>query len=507
MAPTTLDELIYEVSFTMELTGVTTGNMDSKKSEIEQQMADMFGVHTTKVEITIQQLRRKLMEVGHRALSSYSISVTISDISESTASSISTVLEGDDAESTLQRVLDDAGVSGATVSSVSDITTTGNYYVMSEQGDDCSETCAFNGASCLGSGHPFDDCGATLTNDVYYDRPCLDDAWILHSGGACFSSWEINGIANEACSYNSESRNAFCCFCGYEPTDDESECLQLYQFDTYSDGWNGFYFSLYQAEGSTMDPIQSVTLDDGSFGEVCLEVGYGSCYFFRVSQKGMWEEEITWSLCGITGNTETSISFCIDELGNCVTGSDTIEEMTATAIPSGSSMASLNDAMQQETSFLDIRLVLIFLICAVFALCCMQMCYCLRNTEVCHSLMPTLKSKGSSDKDISHKPRQSLFLSQLDNDDNTAENSKRLSGPVAQGKGKQRLYQISPFSTTIMPEKQINEDAKPELLPHTGKINEDAKPELSPHSIKIGLQADAIEKGDEKSSEEYRFQI
>jgi len=121
--------------------------MDSKKSEIKQQMADKFGVDVTKIEITIQQLRRELMEGGHRALSSYSIAVTISDISESTASSISTVVTGDDAESTLQTVLEDAGVSGATVSSVSDVTTTDT--ASTDSSDESEDAVTTSGTSVL----------------------------------------------------------------------------------------------------------------------------------------------------------------------------------------------------------------------------------------------------------------------------------------------------------------------------------------------------------------------
>jgi len=93
------------------------------------------------------------------------------------------------------------------------------------------------------------------------------------------------------------------------------EVTMLVMYDSYGDGWNGFIFSLYEYDDSAV--LQSVTLDAGEFGATAMEVEENQCYTFSVSDTGGWAGEISYSLCGTTGYTDTVLSFCILGDGNC----------------------------------------------------------------------------------------------------------------------------------------------------------------------------------------------
>jgi len=95
------------------------------------------------------------------------------------------------------------------------------------------------------------------------------------------------------------------------------ECLSLDQYDTYGDGWNGWEFSLYAANHPTT-AIQTVTLEEGSYGQECLNVQPGSCYTFSASNEGTWASELSWSLCGNLGGSHSTMSFCFDQNRGCV---------------------------------------------------------------------------------------------------------------------------------------------------------------------------------------------
>mmetsp|Transcript_8886 Transcript_8886/g.11681 ORF Transcript_8886/g.11681 Transcript_8886/m.11681 type:complete len:1190 (-) Transcript_8886:314-3883(-) len=98
--------------------------------------------------------------------------------------------------------------------------------------------------------------------------------------------------------------------------------LTLNQFDSYGDGWNGYYFGLYEYGSSTA--LQSITLSSGSSSSVCLSyASSGSCYTFQVSSTGSFSSEISWNLCGTSGDTSTSLDFCIDSSGACTVGAET----------------------------------------------------------------------------------------------------------------------------------------------------------------------------------------
>jgi len=98
--------------------------------------------------------------------------------------------------------------------------------------------------------------------------------------------------------------------------------LNLVQEDSFGDGWNGYYFSLY-AVGS-LDPIETVTLLTGSSGFVCLNADVDMCYTFSASSIGSWAYEISWDLCGAVGYYDTEVAMCIDSEGDCNLETDSL---------------------------------------------------------------------------------------------------------------------------------------------------------------------------------------
>jgi len=92
-------------------------------------------------------------------------------------------------------------------------------------------------------------------------------------------------------------------------------------YDTMGDGWNGYTFSLYSSSDHTYStPLQNLTLSDGSQSSVCLDVEADTCYKLKKSKSGSKAVEISWDLCGHSGEVITSLSFCTDSngfYGNC----------------------------------------------------------------------------------------------------------------------------------------------------------------------------------------------
>jgi len=200
-----------------------------------------------------------------------------------------------------------------------------------------------------------------------------------------------------------------------------NDCLLLYQYDSSGDGWNGFYFTLLPYDGTTQSEPQSATLIDGSYDESCLGIESGLCYTFGVSQEGWWGHEITWSLCGVTGDVTTRIDFCVDDQSNCIpiepeTQFSEVDIATTSQITTKPSTMVYEYQSTQDSSFVR-KSAFIILVCVVIALCSMQLCYCIRNTDLCMMLLPTFKGNGVSENmHSSQKQPQSLFVSQLKDD-------------------------------------------------------------------------------------------
>jgi len=93
--------------------------------------------------------------------------------------------------------------------------------------------------------------------------------------------------------------------------------FQVQMFDSYGDGWNGFEFSLYSADDTSNEEVDTVGLYDGYSGEECLDVKAGSCYLFSVSTVGGWSSEVSWEICGVTGLFDTELSFCVNDDYSC----------------------------------------------------------------------------------------------------------------------------------------------------------------------------------------------
>mmetsp|Transcript_29879 Transcript_29879/g.38404 ORF Transcript_29879/g.38404 Transcript_29879/m.38404 type:complete len:997 (-) Transcript_29879:290-3280(-) len=155
-------------------------------------------------------------------------------------------------------------------------------------------------------------------DDGSYGTACLDvdpnSCYVFEVSTA--GSWESE-LSFEICGETGTYMTSMT-FC----TDETGACympdcdLELVQYDSWGDGWNGNYFSLYSADDPST-ALQTVTLLDGYDGSVCLDVDVNSCYTFGLSTIGTWQAEISWNLCGVTGDVDTNIAFCIDENGSC----------------------------------------------------------------------------------------------------------------------------------------------------------------------------------------------
>eukprot|EP00639_Heterosigma_akashiwo_P018543 CAMPEP_0206382654 /NCGR_PEP_ID=MMETSP0294-20121207/13420_1 /ASSEMBLY_ACC=CAM_ASM_000327 /TAXON_ID=39354 /ORGANISM="Heterosigma akashiwo, Strain CCMP2393" /LENGTH=290 /DNA_ID=CAMNT_0053832439 /DNA_START=208 /DNA_END=1077 /DNA_ORIENTATION=- len=102
-------------------------------------------------------------------------------------------------------------------------------------------------------------------------------------------------------------------------------------YDSYGDGWNGFYIGLYSSSGSYID---SYTLSSGSSGSQCIgsDVSTNTCYTLEEYSEGTYDSEISFDFCGGTGfDADSYIEFCIDSDGDC--SLSTTVEPTATPTP------------------------------------------------------------------------------------------------------------------------------------------------------------------------------
>jgi hypothetical protein len=94
--------------------------------------------------------------------------------------------------------------------------------------------------------------------------------------------------------------------------------VYLLQADSFSDGWNGAYFVVYDVVGSV---VLSATLESGSYGTDALCLAWG-CYTYEVTA-GVFPSEISWELAGtndgfIAGEANATGSFSVGLLnGGC----------------------------------------------------------------------------------------------------------------------------------------------------------------------------------------------
>jgi len=215
-------------------------------------------------------------------------------------------------------------------------------YFCVEAGDCCEDACD----TCGYCPEPIITCEEAcgeFTGSCYCDDSCIDSGDCCDDAcslcGYCEPAATCNGACNSytgTCYCDSQCVNAgdccddACTACGYCSNDQlagEGNCVLLYQYDSFGDGWNGYFFSLFAKDSDATAPgpttaLQTVTLSGGSTGVTCLDVAENSCYTFGLSSSGSWSSEISWLLCGLPGDIWTEASFCIDAGGSCFLSSD-----------------------------------------------------------------------------------------------------------------------------------------------------------------------------------------
>jgi len=103
--------------------------------------------------------------------------------------------------------------------------------------------------------------------------------------------------------------------------------LVLKKFDSWGDGWNDNWFTLYD-EDNNGEAIQDVTLHGGFSGKECLNVQSGKCYSFSLSVEAFWGSEISWKFAGGTKtyDVDDDVSFCLDDDGSLTTDEASTDE-------------------------------------------------------------------------------------------------------------------------------------------------------------------------------------
>jgi len=162
---------------------------------------------------------------------------------------------------------------------------------------------------------------------IGFSDASTEGSWEWQDGSVVtYTNWawgEPNNWSEEDCAqmYTSGQWNDLDCndelpFVCKKPVGDCGSSIFVDQFDSFGDGWNNFVFGLF-VEGSTT-ALQEITLESGSYGSTCLNVQPSVCYLFEVLYTGTWANEISWTLCGASGDYSTALSFCVDAEGNCV---------------------------------------------------------------------------------------------------------------------------------------------------------------------------------------------
>jgi hypothetical protein len=147
---------------------------------------------------------------------------------------------------------------------------------------------------CLSDGcYTINVTGGTFPSEIYWAIQDVNEDFVEGFGAssAQFSVGTINPgcTSPSACNYDeffgigtANCDDGSCCF---------SNCVTVYMFDEFGDGWNGGSLSFQNASGTL---VETVLLEEGGFGiaQVCLPSG---CYSAIVIG-GTFPSEISWSL-------------------------------------------------------------------------------------------------------------------------------------------------------------------------------------------------------------------
>eukprot|EP00638_Chattonella_subsalsa_P003325 CAMPEP_0117745340 /NCGR_PEP_ID=MMETSP0947-20121206/7299_1 /TAXON_ID=44440 /ORGANISM="Chattonella subsalsa, Strain CCMP2191" /LENGTH=460 /DNA_ID=CAMNT_0005562467 /DNA_START=192 /DNA_END=1574 /DNA_ORIENTATION=+ len=160
----------------------------------------------------------------------------------------------------------------------------------------------------LASGSEEDMCLEVEPNNCYSFSLTTNGSWQSEV------SWELCGTQGDISDTLDFCTDAQGQCVPQEPEESCDTGLEILQYDSFGDGWNGYEFSLFAEDGTL---LQTVVLNDGSYGTDCLDVSANTCYAFGPSSAGSWANEISWDICGTTGYYDSIVNICLDSSLAC----------------------------------------------------------------------------------------------------------------------------------------------------------------------------------------------